>query len=267
LAPLNLPLPIYVVSDLHLSGADQATEQLFSALIDPQTCQAKSLVLLGDLFDVWLGDDAIGTQAAEMAAKLRQLSERGVDIYFVPGNRDFLLGDAYSTLAGMRKVDEPLRLAAPWDGVAMIHGDLLCQDDLAYQQFRKRTRNKKWQKQVLGLPVFVRRAIARFARWKSQRHGATLAMNTPTIADVTPSAVHSFVSQYSLTHLIHGHTHRMGIHNLVEPKSTRWVLGDWAKGVGSVLVLNEQSIGLYRIALSGDGKNLSWSQTGQQLAH
>lgn len=267
MATLSLPEPVYVISDLHLSDAESENSRLFAQLTNPGLFQARALVILGDLFDVWLGDDVVDATTHLVAQQLSALAKQGVAIYFLPGNRDFLLGEAFCRTAGMTLVSEPLILTSPRAGLGLLHGDALCTDDIAYQQFRHKTRQPAWQKRVLSLPILLRRALARVARWKSQRHGKSIEHSHRAIADVSPSSVESIMTRHGLTDLIHGHTHRIGIHRMQDIQATRWVLGDWHHGIGSVIRIDQTGINLYEIKTTADSTAISWSEIEPPAGH
>lgn len=260
MANLSLPEPIYVISDLHLSDAESENLELFAQLTNPALFQAKALIILGDLFDVWLGDDVVDATGQRVAQQLSTLAKQGVLIYFLPGNRDFLLGERFCKKAGMTLTQEPLILTAPSSGIGLLHGDALCTDDMVYQRFRQKTRRPDWQQRILSMPAWVRRLLARFARWKSRRHSQAIQNGHSAISDVTPISVESIISRYGLTHLIHGHTHRIGIHPMPAKQARRWVLGDWHKGIGSVIRIEQTQIGLYEIKATQDTGVLKWSR-------
>lgn len=259
--------PIYVISDLHLNSADPKTLALLLKLLEPGLFRARSLVILGDLFDVWLGDDVPNAIAELVATHLKRLSLSGVSVYFLPGNRDFLMGNAFCQAAGMELLHEPLILASPQSGVGLIHGDVLCTEDGQYQRFREKTRQPDWQRKILSLPIIVRRMLGYFARWKSQRHGQKLEIEAKGISDAAPEAITKIIAQHGLRHLIHGHTHRMGIHRLTPSQATRWVLGDWHEAKGSVITINDDEIALHSIRLSEDQQTITWSKIEPSPAH
>lgn len=164
------------------------------------------------------------------------LSRQGVEIYFLCGNRDFLLGDDYCARASMTRITEPCILAGSAPPALLLHGDTLCTDDLAYQRFRRKVRNPDWQARILSRPIWWRRWLARLARSISRSQGRRKA---PQIMDVNAEAVARCFRDQGVDLIIHGHTHRPAVHELTidgRPRQ-RIVLGDWDENRGSVLRL------------------------------
>lgn len=177
-----------------------------------------------------------------MADRLRAAAEDGVEIGFLVGNRDFLLGDAYCRRAGMRYLEEPVRLSLGGEPVVLLHGDVLCTDDRAYQRFRKRVRDPEWQRRMLARPRWFRRGLARLFRSASRLRTRNAR---PEIMDVNQDAVRALFESEDAACLIHGHTHRPGVHEgTVDGKQVRRiVLGDWFDQ-GSVIETDDRSIRL-----------------------
>ena len=251
MTPLAPAYPAYVISDVHLNVGDPQTLRLFLEFLQHDGFQAKTLVILGDLFDAWIGDDAADNLAHQVASVLRRRHEQGTQIYFVPGNRDFLMGQAYCMTAGMKWVEEPVVLVGTDQATALIHGDRLCTDDHRYQRFREKTQNPRWRARVLQLPVWVRRLMRRWARWQSQRHGSRQQKHSPQIMDINAQTVAEFAQAYGVERLIHGHTHRLGMHPATSPATPeRWVLGDWHAGQGSYMAVKPEGCALYTLSLN-----------------
>ena len=224
---------IYCIADLHLeSGRPETTALLIDFLRGP-ACRARTLYILGDLFEAWIGDDAADALAERVADALRELADHGVQIFFVHGNRDFLLGEEYCRRAGMRLVHEPVRLSETETATALLHGDILCTDDVDYQRFRNTVRNPAWQARILSRPLWWRRLLGRLARAISRRRNRG---KSPDIMDVNPEAVQQCFRDLGIQRLVHGHTHRPAIHRLTvaEQPCERIVLGDWHGERGSV---------------------------------
>lgn len=232
------------ISDLHLDASRPAITELFLEFLRQDAKDADALYILGDLFEAWVGDDDDSPLAATVANALHVVSEAGVPVYFIRGNRDFLLGDTYARRAGMRVLPDPAVIDLYGKPVLLMHGDLLCTDDTAYQTFRAQTRNPVWQQQFLAQPLAARLALAQQARAASQAHQSEMKegdrMRFETVTDVTPATVDETLRQYGIDHLIHGHTHRPAIHSLEigERSCQRIVLGDWYEQ-GSVLRVDE----------------------------
>ncbi len=172
-----------------------------------------------------------------MADALHALAASGTSIYFLHGNRDFLLGECYCRRAGMQLMAEPILMDPGGQATALIHGDTLCTDDLDYQRFRARVRNPEWQTKVLSRPLWWRRVLARVARVTSRLRNRR---KEPHIMDVCQASVRDCFRTLRVRTLIHGHTHRPAVHELEidgQP-CRRIVLGDWHGETGSVLRLN-----------------------------
>jgi len=222
------------ISDLHLDPERPAITELFGRFVDGEARGADALYILGDLFEAWVGDDDPSETGAFVADRLSALSASGVPVYFIRGNRDFLLGEAYARRAGMRILPDPAVAVLYGKPVLLMHGDLLCTDDVAYQQFRAQTRDPDWQARFLSQPLAARIAFAAQARAASKAHQSGLqARGTmERITDVAPATVAATFSRYGIETLIHGHTHRPAVHE--GEGGTRIVLGDWYEQ-GSVL--------------------------------
>ena len=222
------------IADLHLDPGRPAITELFGRFIEEQARGADALYILGDLFEAWIGDDDPSDAGARVAGKLRALADSGVPVYFIRGNRDFLLGEAYARRAGMRILPDPAVILLEGEPTLILHGDLLCTDDVAYQQFRAQTRDPWWQAQFLAQPLQARLAFAAQARAASQaRHGELMADGSAeTVGDVSLETVRGWFARHGIRRMIHGHTHRPAIHQA--DGTTRVVLGDWY-AQGSVL--------------------------------
>lgn len=184
---------------------------------------------------------------------MRQLSETGVDIRFMAGNRDFLLGDDYCRRAGMRCIAEPTLLDSVSPPALLMHGDTLCTDDQAYQRFRRKVRNPRWQRRVLSRPVWWRKMLAGLARSISRYQNR----NKPeAIMDVNAEAVTDAFREHNVECLIHGHTHRPAIHEIeVDGRlCRRVVLGDWHGEQGSVVRIEDGQIELLDLRRNTQGK-------------
>ncbi|MGV8944283.1 UDP-2,3-diacylglucosamine diphosphatase [Thermomonas sp.] len=223
------------ISDLHLDAERPEITALFGEFIQHEASKATALFILGDLFEAWVGDDDPSEAGAFVAAKLKALSDGGVPVYFIRGNRDFLLGHEYARRAGLTILSDPAVILLHGTPTLIGHGDLLCTDDVAYQQFRAQTRDPRWQAQFLAQPLAARIAFAAQARAASKaRFGELQATGmSEAITDVSPETVASTFSRYGIRHMIHGHTHRPAIHEEAND-CTRIVLGDWYTQ-GSVL--------------------------------
>lgn len=226
------------IADLHLDPERPEITRLFGDFLDAEATGADALYILGDLFESWVGDDDPCEAGAFVAEKLRSLADGGLPLYFMHGNRDFMLGHDYAARAGMRILPDPSVVELYGKPVLLMHGDLLCTDDVEYQKFRAQSRNPDWQAHMLSQPLAARLAFAQQARTASQaRQGAMKDAGTmETITDASPATVEEHFRRYGIDTLIHGHTHRPAIHELdIDDRDCRRiVLGDWYEQ-GSVL--------------------------------
>ena len=163
----------FFISDLHLDAERPAITELFGRFIDEEARGADALYILGDLFEAWVGDDD-PSEAGAFVADECGAGEAGVPVSFIRGNRDFLLGDDYARRAGMAILPDPAVVVLYGKPTLLMHGDPLCTDDVAYQQFRAQTRNPAWQAQFLSQPLAARLAFAQQARAASKAHQAGL---------------------------------------------------------------------------------------------
>ena len=228
------------ISDLHLDPSRPAITELFLDFLRGEARQAEALYILGDLFEAWIGDDTPSSAADAVALALREVSDAGVPVYFIRGNRDFLVGNDYAARAGMRILPDPSVIQLYGKPVLLQHGDLLCTDDVAYQAFRAQTRNPAFIAQFLSQPLEARVAFAQKARAASQAHQSEMKQDDKatfeTVTDVAAAEVVATFQRYGVDTMIHGHTHRPAIHTVSagEHSFTRIVLGDWYEQ-GSVL--------------------------------
>lgn len=238
----NLPMPSLFISDLHLDAERPHITDLFERFLREDARRADALYILGDLFEAWVGDDDPSPTGARVAAGLRALVDAGVAVYFMHGNRDFLLGDAFARRAGATILPDPSVVMLHGTPTLLMHGDTLCTDDVAYQRFRAQTRNPRWQAQFLAQPLAARLAFAQQARAASKAHHSGLQDQgtMESITDVASVTVADVMTQFGIDNLIHGHTHRPAVHEWRdgEARRRRIVLGDWYEQ-GSVLRVDE----------------------------
>lgn len=223
------------ISDLHLDeSCPAAITDLFLAFLENHARQADACYILGDLFEAWIGDDDDAELGRMIALALRRLTHSGVPVFFLHGNRDFLIGERFATTAGLQLLAQTEIIDLYGEPVLLLHGDTLCTDDTEYQAFRAQVRNPLWQTQLLALPLAQRRALASQLRETSRQSTRQKAAD---IMDVNPAAVTQALRDHKVQRMIHGHTHRPAIHDgLLEGKPTqRAVLGDWSPDLGSVL--------------------------------
>ncbi len=235
-------MTVLFVSDLHLDASRPEITALFLAFLEGEARDAEALFILGDLFEAWVGDDDPGEPGSSVCAALRALSASGVPVFLMRGNRDFLYGPAMSERCGAQLLPDPCVLDLHGQPTLLMHGDLLCSDDIAYQAFRKQVRDPAWQAQFLAQPLAARQAFAAQARAASQQHQAGVS---ETITDVALATVVTTMAAHGVDRLIHGHTHRPAIHALEinSRPAKRVVLGDWYQQ-GSVLRVSADGLEL-----------------------
>ncbi len=217
--------PVLFISDLHLDPSRPEVTGLFIQFLAQSARQAQALYILGDLFETWIGDDALDTEDPVIHA-LRALNTSGVPVYVMRGNRDFLLSEGFSQTTGALLLDDMSRITLDGVQVLLLHGDTLCTDDIEYQRFRAMVRDPHWQAEFLAKPRAQRLAYAARARRESTEH---TRHTDATRLDVNPHSVEQILREQGARHMIHGHTHRPGIHHFEfdgQP-AQRIVLGDW----------------------------------------
>ena len=210
------------ISDCHVdAGKPELTDNLLEFLQN-RAIHARFLYILGDLFEVWIGDDDDSSDNEAIIDCLKSLTKT-TDIFFIAGNRDFLLGDQAARTIGLKRLDEYAYLQLGGHRAVLLHGDTLCTDDVDYQAFRRMVRDANWQAQFLHKPLAERRAIAAALRAKSME---AMAGKTSGIMDTNPAAVANCFAESNADVIIHGHTHRPAIHRYAN-NHIRYVLGDW----------------------------------------
>jgi UDP-2,3-diacylglucosamine hydrolase len=231
------------VADLHLDPSRPQITDLFERyLAGDEVRHADALYILGDLVEAWIGDDDDAELPARIAAATRAVRDAGVPVYFMVGNRDFLLGQAFAERAGLTLLDDGTVHDIHGRRTLLMHGDVLCTDDVAYQSVRQQVRTPEWQAQILAMPLQARRAFAAKARADSKAHTGNTMEN---IMDVNADAVAEAMRKAGVTRLIHGHTHRPAVHDfqLAGAPAQRIVLGDWYEQ-GSVLRVDADGVEL-----------------------
>ena len=226
------------ISDLHLCDSRPHITQAFIAFLENTASKAQALYILGDLFEYWAGDDAIagGTHQATIHA-LNKLATSGVQVFFMHGNRDFLIDVGFTSPTGVKFLPDPSLITLYGKLVLLSHGDELCTDDVVYQQFRSEVRSTTWKNQFLSKSLIDRVAYIKQLRTQSEQSKSSKSMQ---IMDVNAAAVDSLLREYDYPPLfIHGHTHRPNNHLLQLDGNAceRWVLGDWYEQ-GSYLKLD-----------------------------
>jgi len=246
---------IHFISDLHLSPQAPDVTRLFLAYLDGAARKAKQLFILGDLFEVWPGDDCLDDPEEpfnrQIVETLRKLVDAGVDISVMHGNRDFLLGEEFATRSGTTLLADPFVLSADGWQFILSHGDSLCSDDKDYQAFRNQVRSPAWRTAFLGKPLAERKAIAAALRRQSEDSKQEKARY---LMDLNAVDTDDFIRQHGYATFIHGHTHQPAVHrHLIDGIHVeRWVLSDWREDRGEYLAWDGER--LHRVALPESSK-------------
>jgi UDP-2,3-diacylglucosamine hydrolase len=226
LASVQLRDPI-LISDLHLTQDQPRTVQRFLRLVEQLSAGGRELVILGDLFEYWAGDEeAREGIGATVSSALRALASGGTPVYLMHGNRDLLLADGFARGCGAVFLTDPCLTVLGGVPTLLSHGDAYCTLDTAYQAFRRWARDPSWQRVFLALPLALRRALIGVVRQRSESGKRAMAAQ---IMDVTPEAIEQALRSAGVHRMIHGHTHRPDHHRLdLDGQSAeRWVLPDW----------------------------------------
>jgi UDP-2,3-diacylglucosamine hydrolase len=232
-----MPAFTYFISDLHLCAERPDISQCLFTFLQEQAVHAEALYVLGDLFEAWIGDDDLSEFNLSIANAFKALADKGVPIYFIHGNRDFLVRDKFAQRAGFTLLPEQCVVNLYGTPTLIMHGDELCTRDVVYQKFRRKARGWWWPRLILSLPLNTRRKIAEKGRKTSKKNHEKLTMD---IMDVTPEDVVKAMETHKVTRLIHGHTHRPAVHQLRVngQDAQRIVLGDWYDQ-GSILKVDQ----------------------------
>ena len=224
------------ISDLHLSEERPGANERFFQFLEQEASGADALYVLGDLFEYWIGDDDLDSPFnAVVVGFFRRLTGVGTRLYFMHGNRDFLVGERFGAATGAALLPDPTVA----DGALLMHGDTLCTDDLDYQTWRRTARSAAWQGEFLAKPLAERRATVQGLREKSKE---VIQAKPAEIMDVSEDAVRAAFRQHGVTRLIHGHTHRPGVHRIEVDgrRCERWVLPDWYGRGGFLEIANQK---------------------------
>jgi len=226
------------ISDLHLCLSRSAINRIFFDFLRGPAVQAQALYILGDLFEYWAGDDDDDPFNASVLSALSDLADRGVALYLMHGNRDFLIGERFATITRARLLLDPTLVSLYGTPTLLMHGDTLCTDDIRYQQFRAQVRDTKWQDKFLSQPLASRKQVIAGLRADSNKEKQ---LKSEAIMDVTATAVATELRNHGYPRLIHGHTHRPALHQYIVDghRCERWVLADWYTS-GSYLQCNAQ---------------------------
>ncbi len=237
--------PVLFIADLHLDPARPDMIGTFRDFCAGPARAAQALYILGDLFEVWIGDDDDDPELARIQDAIAELTAAGVPARFMAGNRDFLAGADFLARTGLQPLGDEHVIDLFGVPTLLCHGDTLCTDDIDYQRFRAQVRDPQWQRDFLSQPLAERRRVAGGLREDS---GDAMAAKETAAMDVNPDAVIEALSRTGTRRLIHGHTHRPGRHeHRVEGDTAeRWVLGDWYER-GSVLVATAEGVELQAV--------------------
>jgi UDP-2,3-diacylglucosamine hydrolase len=234
----------YFISDLHLHASRPKTSELFLKFLAEEALTAEALYILGDLFEAWVGHEALDTHDTQIIAALADFSRQGIPVYFMPGNRDFLLSEALLEEIDCRLLNDPAVITLNEIPIILTHGDKLCTLDRSYQRFRAFVQHPLVKKWFLRLPLSWRRHIATALR-SNRSHVAPKPTVIPRHWDVSLSSVYQLMREYKAYTLIHGHTHLPGIHEFILDgrPAKRVTLGDWGD-TGSTLICDPDTIHL-----------------------
>lgn len=211
------------ISDLHLSEERPEANERFFRFVEGDAAGVDALYVLGDLFEYWIGDEDLESAFnAVVVGFFRRLADGGTKLYFMHGNRDFLVGERFAGATGAKLLADPSVV----DDVLLMHGDTLCTDDLDYQNWRRTARDPGWQRAFLAKSLAERRGVVHGLREKSKE---VIGAKPADIMDVNESAVRDALRRHGVTRLVHGHTHRPGLHRMEVDgrRCERWVLPDW----------------------------------------
>lgn len=240
------------ISDLHLQESRPDITATLLHFLKANQGQSDALFILGDLFEVWIGDDDVSELKSTIARALAAFNRAGSWIFIAHGNRDFLIGPDYAEQCGATLIEDPYILSSESDSVVLLHGDQLCIDDSEYMKFRNQVRDPDWQREFLAKSLDFRRAFASQARQQSQ---SAIADKPIEIMDVNQNEVLQLLNRSQQTTIIHGHTHRPGIHQIQldspiceRDEAKRIVLGDWDQR-GWFAELNPDGISLQNFPL------------------
>ena len=231
---------ILFISDLHLSLDKPEITRRFLGFLQQRAPTAQALYILGDLFDTWIGDDDPTPPTHSIRKQLKTLTASGTRVYLQPGNRDFLLGARFCAETGVTLLEDYALIDLGGTPTLLTHGDLLCTDDIAYQQFRKKSRSPQWRRNVLSKPLLLRLLAARWYRVRSHFHKRG---KTAEIMDVNQNTVATIMRERGVTRLIHGHTHRPAVHDfrIDNQPAQRFVLAEWKKNHAEILCWRDEN--------------------------
>jgi UDP-2,3-diacylglucosamine hydrolase len=249
--------PVVFIADLHLSHQRPDMTNAFFDFLDQQQ-DIDALYIMGDLFEFWTGDDMACPFAQQVAIQLKQASQR-FSIYYTTGNRDFLIGPDYLIAAGMMLLPDVHLINLFNTKTLVMHGDLLCTDDIQYQKFRRWSRQPYIQRLFLALPKWIRRFVANQLRRTSANYARH---KTDSTMDAVPTTVQQLLQKHQAMRIVHGHTHRPYLHQLLHNQE-RWVVGDWYEQ-SSILRVSSQGHELRATPLHAQPKAIPTSTQAHQ---
>ena len=225
---------ILFISDLHLAIEKPEITRRFISFLENRATQAKTLYILGDLFDAWVGDDDFTPPNSKIRKQLKRLTSSGTAVYFQQGNRDFLIGSRFSQETGVVLLDDTVVIDLFGTRTLLMHGDLLCSDDIPYLEFRAKSHTPGWIKNVLSKPLVMRLLYARWYRFRSFFHKRK---KNQDIMDANKNTIIETMRKHDVIRLIHGHTHRPAVHDFLidQQPAQRFVLAEWTKESASAL--------------------------------
>jgi UDP-2,3-diacylglucosamine hydrolase len=220
-----MPYTLFI-SDLHLCPTRPTINRIFFEFLHGPAAQSEALYILGDLFEYWAGDDDDDPFNRSILASLRDLSDHGVALYVMHGNRDFLIGERFTLACQAQLLTDPTLVTLYGSPTLLMHGDTLCTDDIRYQEFRTRVRAREWQQKFLSQPLAARKQIIAGLRAENAEEKQ---LKSEAIMDVAGATVEEELRVHGYPRLIHGHTHKPALHrHLVDGHDCeRWVLADW----------------------------------------
>lgn len=229
---------ILFISDLHLSPERPFIIELFNQFVNERAIHSDALYILGDFFEYWIGDDDPATEFTSIFSAFEALKQHQVPVYFMHGNRDFLVGNDFEKKTHCQIINDPSIIEINNHKIILLHGDSLCTKDIQYQNFKTLVRSDSWQHEFTSKTLLERKKIVEGLRQTSKEETSSKDEN---IMDAEQDAVDELMLEKQVQFMIHGHTHRPKTHYamLNGTKTTRIVLGDWYDH-GSVLSIKTE---------------------------
>lgn len=223
----------YFISDIHLHEGSELQSELLLNFLNTHGPTADAIYILGDLFALWLGDDLNELYSLPLIAALQALTDKGIPLYFMHGNRDFLVGSKFCSITGCKLLADPCIIDLYGSSALLTHGDLMCTADISYQRFRSIVQNSFIKTIFLMLPITMRKKLA---FWIKSRANNKIAKSAE-LYDVVPESAAQWFNKYNVQLIIHGHTHKPGIHN--NNSKARIILGDWNDNSAKILAYSQ----------------------------